>query len=138
MVAIPLASVVDVGAENDPLPLLLLQVTICPAVATALPLASANCALIVTPLPAVGDELDVVAKYWLAVPAVPVAEIVNGEPFNPAEVAVKVFAPAIAPKVQAGLVAMPVLSVVTAPVEAKEPDPLATAKVTDTPLTALP
>jgi uncharacterized membrane protein len=70
MVAIPLASVVDVGAENDPLPLLLLQVTICPAVATALPLASANCALIVTPLPAIGDELDVVAKYWLADPAV--------------------------------------------------------------------
>jgi hypothetical protein len=32
-------------------------------------LASANCAVIVTPLPAVGDELDVVTKYWLAVPA---------------------------------------------------------------------
>jgi uncharacterized membrane protein len=74
MVAIPLASVVDVGAENDPLPLLLLQVTICPAVATALPLASANCAVIVTPLPAVGDELDVVAKYVLAVPAVGVID----------------------------------------------------------------
>jgi hypothetical protein len=69
MVAIPLASVVDVAEENDPFPSLLLHVTIRPAVATALPLASANCAVIVTPLPAVGDELDVVAKYWLAVPA---------------------------------------------------------------------
>jgi hypothetical protein len=67
-----------------------------------------------------------------------VAEIVNGEPFNPAEVAVSVFAPAMVPNVQAGLVAMPVLSVVTAPVEASDPLPLATANVTDTPLTALP
>jgi hypothetical protein len=37
-------------------------------------LASANCAVIVTPLPAVGDELDVVAKYVLAVPAVGVID----------------------------------------------------------------
>jgi hypothetical protein len=69
---------------------------------------------------------------------VPVAEIVSGEPLNPAEVTVKVFAPASVPNVQVGLEAIPVLSVVTAVVEAKEPDPLATAKVTDTPLTALP
>ena len=74
----------------------------------------------------------------VAAPAVPVAVIVNGEPVKVPLVAVKVFAPASVPSVQAGLVAMPVLSVVTAPLEAKEPDPLATAKVTDTPLTALP
>ena len=66
MVAIPLASVIE--EENAPLPSLLLHVTICPAVATALPLASANCAVIVTLLPAVGDELDDVTKYWLAAP----------------------------------------------------------------------
>jgi hypothetical protein len=69
---------------------------------------------------------------------VPVAEIVSGEPVKVPLVTVKVFAPATVPNVQAGLVAIPVLSVVTAPVEAKEPDPLATANVTDTPLTALP
>ena len=74
----------------------------------------------------------------VAAPAVPVAEIVSGEPANPAEVAVSVFAPAMVPNIQAGLVAMPVLSVVTAPVEASDPLPLATANVTDTPLTALP
>jgi hypothetical protein len=67
-VAIPLASVIDVAAENDPFPLLLLHVTVRPEVATALPLASANCAVIVTPLPAVGDELDDVTKYLLAAP----------------------------------------------------------------------
>jgi hypothetical protein len=74
----------------------------------------------------------------VAAPAVPIAEIVSGEPLNPAEVTVKVFATASVPNVQAGLVAMPVLSVVTAPVEASDPLPLATANVTDTPLTALP
>jgi hypothetical protein len=67
-VAIPVASVVEVALEKVPFPLLLLHVTICPAVATALPLASANCAVIVTPLPAIGDEHDVVTKYWLAAP----------------------------------------------------------------------
>ena len=74
----------------------------------------------------------------VAAPAVPVAEIVSGEPANPAEVTRSVFAPASVPKVQTGLVAMPVLSVVTTPLETKVPDPLATANVTDTPLTALP
>jgi hypothetical protein len=49
-----------------------------------------------------------------------------------------VFAPAVVPSVQAGLVATPALSVVTALLEAIEPPPVATAKVTDTPLTALP
>jgi hypothetical protein len=63
---------------------------------------------------------------------------VTGEPVNVPLVAVSVFAPAMVPNVQAGLVATPVLSVVTTPVETKEPDPLVTAKVTDTPLTALP
>ena len=73
-VAIPVASVVEVALEKVPFPLLSLHVTICPAVATALPLASANCAVIVTPLPAVGDVVDVVAKYLLAVPGVGVID----------------------------------------------------------------
>jgi hypothetical protein len=74
----------------------------------------------------------------VAAPAVPVAVKVMGEPLKLPLVAVSVFAPAVVPRVQAGLVAMPALSVVTAPVEANEPPPVATAKFTDTPLTALP
>ena len=73
-----------------------------------------------------------------AAPAVPVAVKVMGEPLNDPLVAVSVLAPAVVPKVQTGLVATPVLSVLTAPLEANEPPPVATAKVTDTPLTALP
>ena len=74
----------------------------------------------------------------VAAPAVPVAVTVTGDPLNDPLVAVSVFAPAVVPRVQAGLVAIPALSVVTAVVEANEPPPVATAKVTDTPLTALP
>jgi hypothetical protein len=74
----------------------------------------------------------------VAAPAVPVALKVMGEPLRLPLVAVSVLAPDVVPKVQAGLVAMPALSVVTAPLEAIEPPPVATAKVTDTPLTALP
>jgi hypothetical protein len=74
----------------------------------------------------------------VAAPAVPVAVKVMGEPLRLPLAAVSVFAPAVVPKVQAGLVATPALSVVTALLEAIEPPPVATAKVTDTPLTALP
>jgi hypothetical protein len=74
----------------------------------------------------------------VAAPAVPVAVKVMGEPLNDPLVAVSVLAPAVVPRVQAGLVAMPALSVVTALLEAIEPPPVATANVTDTPLTALP
>jgi hypothetical protein len=80
----------------------------------------------------------VVIANCVAAPAVPVAVKVNGDPLKLPLVAVSVFAPAVVPRVQAGLVATPELSVVTAIVEANEPPPVATAKVTDTPLTALP
>jgi hypothetical protein len=75
---------------------------------------------------------------WIAAPAVPVAVKVTGEPLNVPLVAVSVFAPAVVPSVQAGLVAMPAPSVVAVPLEPKMPEPVATAKVTDTPLTAFP
>jgi hypothetical protein len=80
----------------------------------------------------------VVIANCVAAPAVPVAVKVTGDPLNDPLVAVTVFAPAVVPSVQAGLAAMPALSVVTAALEANEPEPVATAKVTDTPLTALP
>jgi hypothetical protein len=80
----------------------------------------------------------VVIANCVAAPAVPVAVKVMGEPLKLPLVAVNVFTPAMVPNVQAGLVAMPALSVVTTPLAANEPLPLATANVTDTPLTALP
>jgi hypothetical protein len=67
-VAMPVESVVEVAAEKPPFESLLVQVTTWPLVDTAFPLASANCAVIVTPLPAVGDVLDDVTKYLLAAP----------------------------------------------------------------------
>jgi hypothetical protein len=73
-----------------------------------------------------------------AAPATPVAVKLTGEPVNVPLVAVNVLAPAVVLSVQAGLVAMPALSVVTVLDEANEPEPVAAAKVTDAPLTALP
>ena len=67
-VATPLPSVFDVPAENVPFESLLLQVTVCPEVATALLFASANCAVIVTALPATGVELEALTRYLLAAP----------------------------------------------------------------------
>jgi hypothetical protein len=74
----------------------------------------------------------------IASPGVPVAVKVTGEPVSPATVAVSVFAPAVVPKVQSGLVAIPALSVLTAFEDAIDPAPPLTLKVTPTPLTALP
>ena len=61
---------------------------------------------------------------------------VTGEPDNPVDVAVRVFVPALVPKVHDATVAIPAaLVVAAAPVI--EPLPLATAKVTLTPETGL-
>ena len=71
-----------------------------------------------------------------AAPAVAVAVKVRGEYVNEPDVAVSVLLPAVAPKVQDPRVAIPKLFVVwVAPVI--EPPPVATAKVTLTPLTGL-
>jgi hypothetical protein len=80
----------------------------------------------------------VVIANCVAAPATPVAVKLTGEPVNPGAVAVSVLAPAVVLSVQAGLVAIPALSVVTALDDANEPEPVPVAKVTDTPLTALP
>ena len=69
-VAIPEAFVVDVAAENDcPDAAVADQVTTRPDVATALPFASASCAVTVTEPPTVGDVLDTVTRYFDAAPA---------------------------------------------------------------------
>ena len=62
----------------------------------------------------------------------------TGEPVNVPLVAVSVFAPAVVLSVQAGLLEIPALSVVTVVPDASEPEPAPVTKVTDTPLTALP
>jgi hypothetical protein len=135
-VATPLALVVDVGAANDPFPLDLVHVTVFPAVLTALPLTSANCAVIVTLAPAAGlEELDV-TMYLVAAPATPVAVNVTGLPVRPVDVAASVLLPAVVPIVQLPTVAIPLASVVWVP-PVREPPPEATANVTLTPATGL-
>jgi hypothetical protein len=114
--------------------------TVLLSVVTKLPCASRICTTgwVAKAAPLAPPTGCVVMANCVAAPAVPVAVKVTGEPLRLPLVAVSVLAPAVVPRVQAGLVAMPALSVVTAPVEANEPPPVATAKVTDTPLTALP
>jgi hypothetical protein len=82
-VAMPFAAVVLVELANEPPPVLL-HVTTFPDVLTALLLASANCAEIVTVVPATGLKLDELTRYFAAVPAivvifalVPVIELVS-------------------------------------------------------------
>ena len=65
-VAIPLASVVLVAVAKDPLLFDLVQVTISPAIATGLLLASASCAETVTPAPATGEYPLEVTRYFVA------------------------------------------------------------------------
>jgi len=66
-VTVPPLFVVLVGEANDP-PLVLVQVTTFPEVGTEVPLASANCAVIVTAAPAVGVLLLDVTMYFVAAP----------------------------------------------------------------------
>lgn len=136
IVAIPLAFVLDVPAEKEPFALDFVHVTVTPFVATALLLASASWALIVTLLPATGEVLLDVTMYLLATPAMPVAVNVIGLPVNPVEVAVRVLLPAVAPSVQLPTVAMPPAFVVAERPVALPP-PVATANVTVTPATGL-
>ena len=79
-VATPLAFVVLVGESNEPPLPVLLQVTVLPAVGTGLLLASANCAVIVTAVPATGLLLLDVTRYFVAVPASVNVALVTAEP----------------------------------------------------------
>lgn len=84
-VATPLLFVRDVAALKLP-PFALDHVTVLPDVPTELLLASASWAVIVTPAPATGDELDDVTRYFVAVPGTVV--IVDALPVLPPVVAV--------------------------------------------------
>ena len=73
-----------------------------------------------------------------AVPGVPVAVNVTGDPAREPDVAVKVLAPADVPRVQDVTAATPEEFVVTAEAGASDPPPDAIAKVTDVPEIGLP
>ena len=73
----------------------------------------------------------------VAVPGVPVAVNVTGDPVRPSLVAVSVFEPAVVPSVQLVTAATPSAPVVTAVVGSTDPPPDATANVTLTPDTGL-
>jgi hypothetical protein len=88
-VAMPAAFVVDVPLANEPPVPVFDQATTRPLVATALLLASASCAVIVTAAPATGDELEDVTMYFVAVPAIVVTVPlvpVRAEPSVPVKV----------------------------------------------------
>src|SRR5689334_14537443 len=134
----PVASVVSIALTTLPPPEATANVTIAPAAALL------NWSRAIT-LGAVATFVLTVAVWALpalsascvAAPAVPVAVNVTGLPVNPADVAVSVFDPAVVPSVHDPTVAIP-LPLVGCEPPATLPPPVATAKVTVTPATALP
>jgi hypothetical protein len=72
-----------------------------------------------------------------AAPVVPVAVKVTGLPVRPLDVAVRLFVPAVVPRVHDVTAAMPLPLVVTGVVGLTVPPPKATANVTETPATGL-
>jgi len=73
-----------------------------------------------------------------AAPTVAVAVNVTGLPVSAGAVAVSVFAPAVGPSVHDRTAATPSVPVMTGVVGSTVPLPVATAKLTETPLTGLP
>ncbi len=93
---------------------------------------------VLTAVPAVADWLVALfAAIVAAVPAVPVALKVTGLPLKPVEVAVSVFGPAVALRVQLPTVATPLALVIWLP-PVTVPLPTAGENVTDTPATGFP
>src|SRR6266498_1935159 len=73
-----------------------------------------------------------------AAPTVALAVNITGLPASPGAVAVRVFAPAVGPRVHDPTAAMPSAPVTSGVVGSTDPSPDATAKVTDTPATGFP
>src|SRR5437899_2026625 len=134
----PFASVIDVTGSTDPPPDAAAHVTDTPA--TGFPFASLTsttcgvCRRVATCPVRLSPELFAIVA---AAPAVPVAVKVTGLPASDADVAVNVFAPAVALSVQLPTVATPLVFVVWLP-SVMFPFPGATANVTATPVTGLP
>ena len=89
-VVAPLAFVVELDGESEPPVPVLVQVTVLPGVATALPFASDSCAVIVTAAPGAGELFEAVTTYFVAAGTVTVTVAV---PFFPSLVAVIVLVP---------------------------------------------
>src|SRR5207237_312502 len=136
--ACPFTSVVDVAGSTDPPPDPAAHVTVTPA--TGFPFASLTsttcgvCRRVATCPVRLSPELFAIVA---AGPAVPVAVKVTGLPASDPDVAVKVFAPAVALRVQLPTVATPLALVVWLP-PVIVPFPGATANVTATPGTGFP
>src|SRR5437870_2602609 len=136
--ACPFASVVEMAGSTDPPPDAAAHVTDTPA--TGFPFASLTsttcgvCRRVATCPVRLSPELFAIVA---AAPAVPVAVKVTGLPASDADVAVNVFAPAVALSVQLPTVATPLVFVVWLP-PVMLPFPGATANVTATPVTGLP
>src|SRR5437660_6456651 len=134
----PFASVIDVTGSTDPPPDAAAHVTVTPA--TGFPFASLTsttcgvCRRVATCPVRLSPELFAIVA---AAPAVPVAVKVAGLPASDADVAVNVFAPAVALSVQLPTVATPLVLVVWLP-PVIVPFPGATANVTATPVTGFP
>jgi len=138
IVAIPEAFVVDVAEAKDPLALLLLQVTVLPEVATALPLASVSWAVIVTAAPAVGEYVDEVTTYLLAAPAV-IVRLLDVAGVNEVGVKVKVKAPAVPVITRLVKVAIPATAAtVLVPLRVPEPEAIDATTLTVELVTVLP
>jgi hypothetical protein len=137
IVAIPELFVVDVGVAKEPLASDLLQVTVFPEVATALPLASVSWAEIVTAAPAVGEYVDEVTTYLLSAPPVRVNEL-EVAAVKAVGVKVKVKAPAVPVIIKLVNVATPeTAATVVVPVSVPEPDAIDATTLTIEPVTVL-
>src|SRR5437879_622657 len=140
--AAPVASLNVVSAptpSTDPPPLLTVNVTATPA--TPLPFASTTrtTGTVATWVPTSADCPSPAPRTsCAAAPAPPTAENVTGLPVSPDRVAVSVLAPAVVPSVQPPTAARPSppVFIVAGPVIL--PPPVATAKVTATPVIGLP
>jgi hypothetical protein len=137
--AMPLAPVVtDVVGATLPPPDAMANVTATPATGLLFASRTITDGGVATAVPTVADwPLPAFTAIEPAVPAVPVAVNVTGLPLSVPDVAVRVFVPAVGPKVQLVTAATPLAFVVTAVVGLTVPPPEATAKVTGTPATGL-
>ncbi len=132
-VAMPEEFVVAEPPVIEPPPEATAKVTATPETGLLFASVTSTLGLMATAVPTVADWLLPAFRVILVGgPAVPVAVKVTGEPERPVLVAVKVFVPTVAPRVQPPTVAMPEESVVAEP-PVIEPPPEATAKVTATP-----
>src|SRR5436190_5029959 len=137
----PVTTVAPVGEEIEPAPAVTAKTTLTPE--TGLEFASRTTTLGATAVAVLTVAICALPPLTERLPAdpdVPVAENVTGLPASPVAVAVREFAPAVPPNVQAVNAATPdaFVGTVAGLAGAVDPPPLATAKPTFTLATGLP